>query len=213
MLSIPSLLPDVRHTLQCEAFTECRVGRSAGPSLQSSRVCANIACESSDTNAPLKTSNSSIAVDYNTTTATGNPDVFGGGNGSSNESSLTSIGFTNVRIEYRISRLVPNTTLSTYQSAMAAGCLNGSVCDSNTWKSMKGIAYIMMPIYIETADLPALFPRIFDQAEKIPSHELHVLVVDVNSPDGTVSLVNRWMATNSRIHLSSEWQSSLTAYV
>jgi len=26
VLSIPSLLPDVRHTLQCEAFTECRVG-------------------------------------------------------------------------------------------------------------------------------------------------------------------------------------------
>lgn len=29
VLSIPSLLPDVRHTLQCEAFTECRVGMIA----------------------------------------------------------------------------------------------------------------------------------------------------------------------------------------
>jgi dolichol-phosphate mannosyltransferase len=58
-----------------------------------------------------------------------------------------------------------------------------------------------MPTYNEAANLSELLPRIFAQAKKIPSHELHLLVVDDNSPDGTAALVERCMAGNPRIHL------------
>jgi dolichol-phosphate mannosyltransferase len=68
-------------------------------------------------------------------------------------------------------------------------------------RTMKKIACIVMPTYNEAANLPELFPRIFAQAENIPSHELHVLIVDDNSPDGTATLVEQWMAGNPRIHL------------
>ena len=70
-------------------------------------------------------------------------------------------------------------------------------------RSMKRIACIVMPTYNEAANLPELFPRIFDQAEKIATHELHVLVVDDNSPDGTAPNVVQWMKDNLRIHLLS----------
>jgi dolichol-phosphate mannosyltransferase len=58
-----------------------------------------------------------------------------------------------------------------------------------------------MPTYNEAANLPELFPRIFDQAERIRTHELHVLIVDDNSPDGTATVVAQWMKDNPRIHL------------
>ena len=38
---------------------------------------------------------------------------------------------------------------------------------------------------------------------KIPTHELHVLVVDDNSPDGTGSMVGEWVKENPQIHLVS----------
>jgi dolichol-phosphate mannosyltransferase len=60
-----------------------------------------------------------------------------------------------------------------------------------------------MPTYNEARNLPELLPRIFDQAERIPTHELHVLIVDDNSPDGTASVVSQWMQRNTRIHLLS----------
>lgn len=60
-----------------------------------------------------------------------------------------------------------------------------------------------MPTYNEAGNLPELLPRIFDQAENIPTHELHVLIVDDNSPDGTASVVCQWMQRNTRIHLLS----------
>jgi len=66
---------------------------------------------------------------------------------------------------------------------------------------MRRIACIVMSTYDEAANLAELFPRIFDQAEKIDSHELHVLVVDDNSPDGTASVVVQLMKENPRIHL------------
>ena len=68
---------------------------------------------------------------------------------------------------------------------------------------MRRIACIVMPTYNEAANLPEPFPRIFDQAEKIATHELHVLIVYDNSPDGTASVVVQWMKDNPRIHLLS----------
>jgi dolichol-phosphate mannosyltransferase len=64
-------------------------------------------------------------------------------------------------------------------------------------------ACIVMPTYNEAANLPELLPRILKEAEKIPTHELHVLVVDDNSPDGTATVVSEWMAKDPRIHLLS----------
>jgi dolichol-phosphate mannosyltransferase len=50
---------------------------------------------------------------------------------------------------------------------------------------MKPIACIVLPTYNEAGNLQVLLPKIFEQQERISSHELHVLVVDDNSPDGT----------------------------
>jgi len=58
-----------------------------------------------------------------------------------------------------------------------------------------------MPTYNEAANLAELLPRIFEQAEKIETHELHLLVVDDNSPDGTATFVAESMKKNPRIHL------------
>lgn len=64
-------------------------------------------------------------------------------------------------------------------------------------------ACIVMPAYNEAANLLELLPRILQEAEKISTHELHVLVVDDNSPDGTAAVVSEWMAKDPRIHLLS----------
>ena len=60
-----------------------------------------------------------------------------------------------------------------------------------------------MPTYNEAANLRELLPRIFREAENIPTHELHLLVVDDKSPDGTAAVVSEWMAKDPRIHLLS----------
>ncbi len=68
---------------------------------------------------------------------------------------------------------------------------------------MNKIACIVMPTYNEAANLPELLPTIFEQQARIPTHELHVLVVDDNSPDGTGTIVAEWMRNNPRLHLLS----------
>jgi len=69
---------------------------------------------------------------------------------------------------------------------------------------MRGMACTVMPMYNEAANLTEQFPRIFDRAERNATHELHVLIVDDNSPDGTASVVVKWMNENPHIHLLSE---------
>lgn len=66
---------------------------------------------------------------------------------------------------------------------------------------MKEIACIVMPTYNEAANLAELLPQIFEQAERIHTHELHILIVDDNSPDGTAAFVSQLMKENPRIHL------------
>jgi dolichol-phosphate mannosyltransferase len=75
--------------------------------------------------------------------------------------------------------------------------------------TMNKRACIVMPAYNEAANLLDLLPQIMQQAEKIPTHELHVLVVDDNSPDGTGAVVSEWMARDPRIHLLSGNKSGL----
>jgi dolichol-phosphate mannosyltransferase len=60
-----------------------------------------------------------------------------------------------------------------------------------------------MPTYNEAANVRELLPKILREADKIPSHELHLLVVDDKSPDGTAALVSEWMQQDPRIHLLS----------
>jgi dolichol-phosphate mannosyltransferase len=66
---------------------------------------------------------------------------------------------------------------------------------------MNKIACIVMPTYNEGANISELFPKIFEQQARIPTHELHILVVDDNSPDGTATIVAEWMKRSSRVHL------------
>jgi len=67
---------------------------------------------------------------------------------------------------------------------------------------MKPIACIVLPTYKEAKNLPLLLPHIFAQQLEITTHELHVLVVDDNSPDGTQDAVRQDMPLfPGRLHL------------
>lgn len=55
---------------------------------------------------------------------------------------------------------------------------------------------IVLPTYNEAPNVPLLIPAIFAQARRIASHELHVLVVDDDSPDGTQDAVRALMTDN-----------------
>jgi len=63
------------------------------------------------------------------------------------------------------------------------------------------ISCVVLPTYNERNNLQVVLPRIFEQVGRIPTHELHVLVVDDNSPDGTADLVREAMPNNPRLHL------------
>ncbi|MEZ7197982.1 GtrA family protein [Pseudodesulfovibrio karagichevae] len=63
------------------------------------------------------------------------------------------------------------------------------------------IACIVLPTYNESENVKILLPRIFEQADRIASHELHMLVVDDNSPDGTAGVVRGMQARFPRLHL------------
>lgn len=54
-------------------------------------------------------------------------------------------------------------------------------------------ACIVLPTYNEAENIPVIVPAIFQQSEKVDSHEIFVLVVDDNSPDGTQEQVKRLM--------------------
>jgi dolichol-phosphate mannosyltransferase len=66
---------------------------------------------------------------------------------------------------------------------------------------VKKVACIVLPTYNEAKNLPVLLPLILRQSENIPSHELHVLVVDDNSPDGTANHVRDAMELYPCLHL------------
>jgi dolichol-phosphate mannosyltransferase len=62
---------------------------------------------------------------------------------------------------------------------------------------------VVMPTYNEITNLRDLLPQILKVAENIPTHELHIIVVDDNSPDGSGSMVSELARQEPRIHLSS----------
>lgn len=67
----------------------------------------------------------------------------------------------------------------------------------------KPIACIVLPTFNEAENIPAVLSGIFSQADAIPSYELHVLVVDDNSPDGTAERVREAMQRFPHLHLIS----------
>jgi dolichol-phosphate mannosyltransferase len=66
---------------------------------------------------------------------------------------------------------------------------------------MKPRACVVLPTYNEAENVGSLIPRIFATADEIPTHDLHVLVVDDNSPDGTQGIVRTLMARYENLHL------------
>jgi dolichol-phosphate mannosyltransferase len=66
---------------------------------------------------------------------------------------------------------------------------------------MKRIACIVLPTYNEAENLRVLLPRIFAQQEWIPSYELHVLVVEDNSPDGSGQVVENCRTRFPFLHI------------
>ena len=60
---------------------------------------------------------------------------------------------------------------------------------------------IVLPTFNEAENVRALIPRIFAATGSVPGHEVHVLVVDDGSPDGTQDVVRELMAGHPRLHL------------
>lgn len=63
------------------------------------------------------------------------------------------------------------------------------------------IACIVLPTYNEAGNIPVVIPQIFEQGTKFNSHDLHVLVVDDSSPDGTAEVVREMQKKYKNLHL------------
>jgi dolichol-phosphate mannosyltransferase len=66
---------------------------------------------------------------------------------------------------------------------------------------MKSIGCIVLPTYNEAENVRVVIPGIFEQAGKIPTHDLHVVVVDDSSPDGTATVIQEFMNVYPSLHL------------
>lgn len=66
---------------------------------------------------------------------------------------------------------------------------------------MNKIGCIVLPTYNEAENIRVILPRIFEQAGKIPTHHLHVVVVDDDSPDGTAAFVRELVGAFPNLHL------------
>ncbi len=66
---------------------------------------------------------------------------------------------------------------------------------------MRPKACIVLPTYNEAENVRDIVRGIFDQQEKIISHDLHVLVVDDDSPDRTQEVVRGLMTEYENLHL------------
>ncbi len=66
---------------------------------------------------------------------------------------------------------------------------------------MRPKACVILPTYNEAENVTDMIPKIFAQAPAIPTHDLHVLVVDDNSPDGTQHVIRTLMERFQNLHL------------
>ena len=65
---------------------------------------------------------------------------------------------------------------------------------------MRPKACVILPTYNEAENVKDVISNIFEQAPTIPTHDLHVLVVDDNSPDGTQRVINSLMERFNNLH-------------
>ncbi len=64
------------------------------------------------------------------------------------------------------------------------------------------VACVILPTYNEVENVTQVIPAVFQQAAKISgSHELHVLVVDDDSPDGTHAAVKELQRKYKNLHV------------
>ena len=64
------------------------------------------------------------------------------------------------------------------------------------------VACVILPTYNEVENVTQVIPAVFEQAAKISgSHELHVLVVDDDSPDGTHAAVKKLQRQYKNLHV------------
>ena len=66
---------------------------------------------------------------------------------------------------------------------------------------MRPKACVILPTYNEAENVTDMIPKIFAQAPAIPTHDLHVLVVDDNSPDGTQHVIRTLMERFQNLYL------------
>ena len=62
-------------------------------------------------------------------------------------------------------------------------------------------ACVILPTYNEAENVGIVISGIFSQSTRIKSHDLHVLVVDDNSPDGTQKIVSSLMGKYPNLHM------------
>lgn len=62
-------------------------------------------------------------------------------------------------------------------------------------------AVVVVPTYNEVENVKILIPRIFEEAKKNPNWELHVMVVDSHSSDGTEQAILKLIDKYPRLHL------------
>ncbi len=67
---------------------------------------------------------------------------------------------------------------------------------------------VVIPTYNERENIKLLIPALFEQFKKLPQHDMHILVVDGNSPDGTAKEVLEFQEKNTNIHLLKETNKS-----
>jgi len=63
---------------------------------------------------------------------------------------------------------------------------------------------VVIPTYNERENIKLLIPELIEEFSHLPHHQLHILVVDGNSPDGTGELVLEFGQKNPNIHLLEE---------
>lgn len=75
-------------------------------------------------------------------------------------------------------------------------------------------AIIILPTYNESGNVDIIIPQIFDQQTSTSGWELHILVVDDNSPDGTADHIRTLQKKYKNLHLISGQKEGLgKAYV
>ena len=69
---------------------------------------------------------------------------------------------------------------------------------------------IIIPTFNERGNIGALIRALLDQFERI-QHDLHILIVDDNSPDGTADVVRSLQANHENVHLLTGQKAGLGA--